>query len=203
MRSTSVAFLLVTSLLIAGCTSGTRVQKTNLSVLELGASRDQVEAALGEPVKVHSDGDNQVAVYGYNKGGPHWPDVRRVEFQALVLFPVVAGEAAYNWSKQRGELEVTYDSNQKVIWYRSKDQPWLEIRLMAERDGYKGQFYCGMKYSKWIELSPATQTRIYETCSESDPAFEARWLARKALAMLYIGLVEPKRPSLCLAVQSA
>jgi hypothetical protein len=66
MRSTSSAFLLIGCLFMAGCTGA--VEPTDLSALEIGASRDQVEAALGQPVKVRSEDEMQVATYGYNRG---------------------------------------------------------------------------------------------------------------------------------------
>ena len=47
MKTIVAVFLLICFLSVAGCTG--RVEPTGLSVLKLGASRDQVEAALGQP----------------------------------------------------------------------------------------------------------------------------------------------------------
>ncbi len=50
MRSIAAAFLMVGCLFIVGCGDVPKyVEKTDLSAVEIGAGRDQVEAALGAP----------------------------------------------------------------------------------------------------------------------------------------------------------
>ncbi len=77
-------------------------------------------------LRVRSENETQVATYGYNKGGLVRPDTGRVALQATLLFPVVWAESQQNYNKQGGKLEVAYDANQKVIWYRSDTVGSLE-----------------------------------------------------------------------------
>ncbi len=95
MSSIASLTMLIGCLFIAGCTSATYAERTDLSVLKIGASRDEVETVLGEPTKVKSENEVQVATYGYNKGGLVTPDYGNspVAFQALVLFPIVLAES--------------------------------------------------------------------------------------------------------------
>ena len=48
IKSIAAAILLIGCLPITGCTSETYAKRTDLSVLEPGASRDQVESVLGD-----------------------------------------------------------------------------------------------------------------------------------------------------------
>ena len=135
MKAIPAVFLLICCLSVAGCTGN--VEPTDLSVLELGASRDQVEATLGHPIKVRSDNEMEVATYGYNRGMRGGSSDRAFILGVLsvVAIPAMIEDDHERYNRQRGELEVIYDSNRQVIWFGPNAQPWVEIKEMAERDG--------------------------------------------------------------------
>ena len=49
------------------------------------------------------------------------------------------------------------------------NNPWVEIRAMAERDGVNRYVGCKMEYSRAKRLSTETQGRIFEVCTTWKP----------------------------------
>jgi hypothetical protein len=94
---------------------------TDLSWLNLGTTREQVEEILGEPVQIGSSENGIIAVYEYDQGyilpentGMEWatPVITLYEIGSLGMIDVLEAE---NRHCQRGLLRVMYDASGKVL----------------------------------------------------------------------------------------
>ncbi len=106
------------------------IERTDLSRVETGASRQTVESILGEPVSVVTEDGYTVAVHRYNRGKAPPCPIDDPNRQSCVMIPLaeLGGywmfyepwfliDFPIEYEKQRGWLSVIYGSSGRVITY--------------------------------------------------------------------------------------
>lgn len=125
---------------------GCAIERTDLSPIEIGASRETVERILGKPVKSVETEDGRTDTYRYNKGwtppsGGSGCDPDCVSLLPMMItFMVIAGPViqAKRYDEQTGYLRITYGPNDTVVDRQGgsprQEHDWQEmLRQGAER----------------------------------------------------------------------
>jgi hypothetical protein len=121
-----ISFVLAT--LMAGCTATTRysgIEPTDISALRVGASRPQIDAALGKPTSEGKACSWVQRTYEFNLGFEPTAGLAILP-AAAVAYVITAGlygvaDAGIShciWKCQRGEAWVSFDSADTVTGYR-------------------------------------------------------------------------------------
>jgi hypothetical protein len=126
MKSLAPAVLLCAGILVQGCSIAIRakdIEPTDLSSLEIGATRAAIEGVLGEPIAHQAMPTGTVATYRYDGGsqGESWFDPKNMDyvgFYGPFLEPILTPIALSEWQKriegQTGYIMIVYGMGEAV-----------------------------------------------------------------------------------------
>ncbi len=115
-------------LLVPGCSLailGEDIERTDLSALELGATREEVESVLGKPISREPDKLGKIAVYAYDKGAPSSPVMTGRDYLECwgllnifcepILTPIALVKRQELYESQQGQLGIHYGPDDTVM----------------------------------------------------------------------------------------
>lgn len=126
---------------LGGCTGTVQIEPTDLSTVEIGASRKTVEEAIGKPILVYESQGSAVAAYQYDIGGTRHYHVGGSSgypgpVEQLLLLPIA--------------LPLTHLIASSVERHRLREsqRAWLCVTYL------NNQLVAEMKYSGQVECEP-------------------------------------------------
>ena len=154
---------------IAGATLGgcinfyraTGSEPTDLSAIQVGATRQTVERVLGEPVAIGTKGSMQIATYEYSLGIEAEPvSILRIPAEAVLL--ILSQSLSHGYTIREGRrlrddyfdrpegptafLTITYGPDDTAVEVSGKPPSIQEVRARAEEGDAKAQFDLALKY---------------------------------------------------------
>jgi len=157
--------LLLLAVALQSCAATSGVESTDLSAVQVGATLVEVEKILGHPTQVRDEGDEKIATYSYNEGTEAFLDDRDLVYGTLsgvylILFTAIIDESTKRYERQRGTVDITYGSDNRVRKVKiispdrkmPRDEPIVkpdvlfEICRDAHRENAEAQFMMGNLY---------------------------------------------------------
>ena len=115
-------------LLVQGCSLailGEDIERTDLSSLKVGATREEVESVLGKPISNEPDKRGKIAVYAYDKGASTSPVVTGRGYLECwgilnifcepILTPIALFRRQELYESQQGQLGIHYGPDDTVM----------------------------------------------------------------------------------------
>ncbi len=202
MKSLAPVVLLCAGILVQGCSIAIRgkdIEPTDLSSLEIGATRAAIEGVLGEPIAHQAMPTGTVATYRYD-GGSQGKSLFDPAYRDYLVYygpffePILTPIALVEWQKriegQTGSIMIVHGLGEAVeeftFIHGGESEHVTELFASAVRGDAEGQYGMalitqdGAKASKWMCLAAnqgyaAAQFTLGNRAWDRSPSETYRW----------------------------
>jgi hypothetical protein len=180
-------------LLVQGCSLailGEDFEATDLSSIEVGAAREDVESVLGKPESNVPEGIENIAIYGYDRGAPSDPMMSARAyldcwgllniFCEPIMTPIAMVKRQKRYERQRGRIGIHYGADDTVMdaivaysYLKSSFWETLGRALCGDSDA---QYRVGevFEFGRGVRTSDVEAYKWYAIAASGDNRLAAR-----------------------------
>ena len=193
MRLPASIAILCMSVLVQGCSLailGEDFEPTDLSSIEVGAAREDVESVLGKPISNVPENIENISIYGYDRGAPSDPMMSGRDYLECwgilnifcepIMTPIALVKRQKRYQRQRGQIGIHYGADDTVmdaiVVARDLESPFWEILGRAVCGDSDAQYRVGeaFEFGRGVRESEVEAYKWYTISASRDNRLSAR-----------------------------